>query len=137
MQNNGKIYLSSRSGILGNSKKEYVAVIIKLILIGILSVPLICITLIWGYTRFFVLSDKPSDELENVITFINDKQYIGMSVEECKEELGEPIGIKTGEYVIFSAGYFQKGVSERYELYVYLDENERVKAVRLKEEIGD
>lgn len=133
----GRIMLIDRSGIWGNSKKEYVAVIIKLISIGVLFGPLICITLIGGYTRFFVLSDRPNDELKNVISFINDKEYIGMSIGECKKELGEPIGIKTGEYVIFSAGYFQKGVYERYELYVYLDENERVKAVRLKEEIGD
>lgn len=119
------------------SKKEYIFVIIKSILIIILSiwvVPLSGLLIVYGLASGLFNVRLPNEELQRAITFIQEENYVGMTLEECEEVFGDSGVESPVQYIVYPAGCFQWGWSDEYELYIYFDENEQVKEVILKEE---
>ncbi len=132
-----EIYLSNRSGILENSKCQYIKLIIKIIIAFILCfvlIPLLIQLLELMLIKVLGTSLLPDDDLQRAIAFMEEGQYIGMTLEECEEIFGDSGLESPGQCVVYPAGNFQWGLSDGYELYIYFDDDERVKAVKLKEE---
>ena len=120
-----------------NNKKDYIFILVKSILIIILSfwvVPLLCIVLLFGVVDILFGVRFPDAELKRALEFMEDEQYIGMTLEECEEIFGESNAISPAEKIVYPAGYFRWGWSESYEIHIYFDEDERVREVRLQEE---
>lgn len=119
------------------SKKEYIFAIVKSILIIILSiwvVPLSGLLIVYGLASGLFNVRLPNEELQRAITFIQEENYVGMTLEECEEVFGDSGEESPVQYIVYPAGCFRWGWSDEYELYIYFDENEQVKEVILKEE---
>lgn len=120
-----------------NTKQQYIKITIKIILIiflFIILIPLLVQLLELMIIKVLGTSLFPNDDLQRAIAFIEDEQYIGMTLEECEAILGDSGLESPKDVIVYPAGNFQWGLSDGYELYIYFDDDQRIKAVKLKEE---
>lgn len=109
-----------------NSKKFIKQVII---------ISIYCIILgelfLWFAIGLFV-SAVPNDRLEKAITFIQKSEYIGMTVDECKELLGEE-GKDWPNCTYIGAGSYRHCRDGEYILILYYNDDRKVIYAELEE----
>lgn len=76
----------------------------------------------------------PEENLKKALELMEDESYIGMSFEECEEIFGDSGKESPGQCVCYSVGTFQWMGQCDYELHIFFDQEEKVKAIRLIEE---
>ena len=92
-----------------------------------------------GYPIMQYLSEKP-DKVYTEMKELNDSEkLIGLSKREVMELLGEPINTRDNMY-IYDAGtltnYLFLGERESYDLFIWFDENDIVKATEIDLPLG-
>ncbi len=104
--------------------------------IKVLLIPIIAIILYIIVGRFIFLPRVPNEELKRALEFERNKDNIGMTFEECEEMFGELGTYPKSNMLVLQAGHFLRSGflvdAERYELYIYFDENQCVKYVMLR-----
>lgn len=115
--------------------KNKIQVIIKTIIAIVLGL-FIHIAVIGIFLLANLLACRcPNEELERALDFLKDEQYIGMTIEDCEEIFGEYDGSTEAQVIVYPAGYYQHGLTAEYEIYIFFDEEGKVKAAKLKEVI--
>lgn len=106
---------------------------LKILLIIVLS-----IGNVWAIVHFacgiLVVPRMPDERLKLALDFIENEDYIGMTLEECEEIFGDSGKDSPGQCICYQVGRYNWFGESGYELYIYFDENERVKAVVLHAE---
>lgn len=122
-----------RKKIKGKNKNSRIFIYAIIIIVCII----VCRNL--GYPIMQYLSEKP-DEVYTKMKELNDSEkLIGLSKKEVIELLGEPINTRDNMY-IFDAGtltnYLFLGERESYDLFIWFDENNIVKATEIDLPLG-
>lgn len=106
--------------------------IYKIILIVILS---ICIG--WAVVHFIcarlAVPRLPDESLQTALDFVENEDYIGMTFEECEAIFGDSGKDSPGQCIVYSVGRFDWMGRREYELHIYFDHDEKVKAAILAE----
>lgn len=103
----------------------------NILIISILAISML--ELLWGMTMSLTVSALPNDKLKKTIAFLQENQYIGMTVEACEEQLGEK-GIYWSEnQVALGAGYYRYQKQGDYILLLHLNPEGKVIYAELKE----
>ncbi len=110
-----------------NSKKN----IIKKIIIVLVYCVVFCELLLW-LTIGLTVSAVPDDRLENAIAFIQDCEYIGLTIDECEELLGEE-GKEWTNHASFYAGVYRYQRDGEFMLSLYYNDEEKVIYAELEE----
>ncbi len=109
-----------------NTKK-----IIKKIIIIFVYCVVLGELLLW-FTIGLTVPAVPDDRLENAISFMQESDYIGLTVDECEELLGEE-GKKWTDHVSFYAGVYRYQRDGEFMLSLYYNDEEKVIYAELEE----
>ncbi len=118
-----------RKKIMGKDKK------LKILIYAIIIIFCVLVSTKLGYSFMLYKSAEP-DKLYIEMNEINDNQsLIGLSKEQVITSLGEPLQKSTDNLYVYNAGtitdHFFFGEREFYELFVWFDENDRVKSTSI------
>ena len=95
---------------------------------------------LWAVFHFvcgiLLIPRMPEERLALALEFLEEEEYIGMTLEECEEIFGDSGKDSPGQCVVYRVGRYDWFGADGYELYIYFDEDETVKAAVLKEEYG-
>lgn len=99
-----------------NFKKIMMIIIFSVILVEVYYV------VIWG----MFIPAVPDEELKRAIEFLQEEEYIGMTVEECEELLEAEVIPGRGERVYFDAGTYRYCKDVEYVLMLRLNDEGKV-----------
>lgn len=85
------------------------------------------------FFNILIAARFPDKDLRNVLSFIINKEYTGLTMEECESRFGECERSIEDKCMVYSAGCYNFGLISPLELYIYFDDEGVVKTVRLKE----
>lgn len=109
-----------------NIKKKIKEIVI------ILSVPVIMIELTTFLAMSLIVPAVPDENLEKAIEFLQEDNYIGMTVEECEMLLGEEAHKYSDKEVFIDAGTYRYEKVVDYILVLYLNDEGKVMYARLE-----
>lgn len=93
-----------------------------------------------GYPVMLYLSEKPDKVYTKMKELSDSEELIGLSEEEVIELLGEPQKNSRDNLYIYDAGtltnYLFLGERESYDLFIWFDENDRVKSTEIDLPLG-
>ena len=106
---------------------------VKVKLVIVLQIIITTILFIIIFSNILLAARFPNKDLRNVLSFIMAEEYLGLTMEECENRLGECDRSIEGKCMVYSAGRFNLGRINALELYIYFDDEGMAKTVRLKE----
>lgn len=90
-----------------------------------------------GWCSNLLLTERfPNKDMQKTLQFLHNDNCVGMTREECEIIFGMPERDLDSSIVCYPAGKFQLGLTDEYELYIYYDENNVVKAAEMREVTG-
>lgn len=113
---------------------------LKILIYSIIIISCVIISRNLGYSAMQYLSTKP-DKVYTEMKKINDSErLIGLSKDEVVTLLGNPKENRDNNLYIYHAGkitnYFFFGEREFYDLFIWFDENDRVKSTKIDLPLG-
>lgn len=123
------IILLVRKKLIGKDKG------FRILIYTIIIVVCVLLSCLVGYPIMEYFMAKP-DKVYTEMKEINDSErLIGLSKEQVVELLGEPYEKRDNNLYIYDAGkitcYFFFGESDFYDLFIWFDENDKVKSTKI------
>jgi len=123
-----------RKKLIGKEKK------FKILIYAVIIILCVLVFRYVGYSFMTYMSAKP-DKVYSEMKEINDsEELIGLSKDEVITLLGKPKENRDDNLYIYSAGkttnYFFFGEREFYDLFIWFDENDRVKSTKIDFPLG-
>lgn len=104
------------------------------------AIVIILLYLLIGWMFLYFILGKlavprfPEESLKRALEFVEDEKCVGMSFEECEELFGDKEKEDPVQNICYSVGTFKWMGNAEYVLYIFFDEEDRVKDAMLVEE---
>ena len=113
----------------------------KILIYAIIIIFCILVSRNLGYSAMQYLSEKPDKEYTEMKEINDNKSLIGLSKDEVIKLLGRPKNIQSeNNLYIYHAGkttnYFFFGERDFYDIFIWFDENDRVKSTKIDFPLG-